>query len=115
MYLLVIRTLNRGGHRPYAQFDTLFVVGLGLHVLGKIAFGLEGEVAVAARVWPEVAVRPDVFLQHGGLLASDTAALAHVPPSPASPHVGVVVIVVGLVAALDLTGRVIARRPGGRG
>ena len=114
-YLLIIRTLNRGGHGPYAQLDTLFVVGLGLHVLGEIALGLEGKVAVAARVGPEVAVRPDVLLQHRGLLAPDAAALANVPTPTAPPHVGVVVVVVGLVAALDLAGRVIASRPGGRG
>ena len=114
-YLLIVRTLNRGGHGPNAQLDALFVVGLGLHVLGEIAFGLEGKVAMAARVRPEVAVRADVLLQHRGFLATDAAALAHVPTPTASAHVGVLVVVVGLVAALDLAGRVIATRPGGRG
>ena len=116
MYLLIIRSLDGGGHGSYSELDALLVVGLGLHVFGEVALGLEGEVAVAARVRPEVAVRPDVLLQHGGLLAADAAALAHVPAPPAPAHVGVVVVVVGLVAALDLTGRRrFAGRPGGRG
>ena len=90
-------------------------MGLGLHVFGEVALGLEGEVAVAARVRTEVAMRADVLLQHGGLLAADAAALADVPAPPAPAHVGVVVVVVGLVAALDLTGRRrFAGRPGGR-
>ena len=68
------------------------MVCFALHVLGQVAFGLEAEVAVFACVRPEVAVGPDVFLQHGRFLATNPAALAHVFPAAPTPDVGIVVV-----------------------
>jgi len=69
-------------------------------VLCQVALRLEREVAVPARVRPEVGVRPDVFLQHGRLLAPDAATVADVTTSTAASNVGVV-IVKALVTAFD--------------
>ena len=68
-------------------------------MLGQIAFRLEAEVAILACEGPNVGVGADMFLQHGGFLASDAAAVADVLSPPATPDV-CVVVVSGLVAAL---------------
>ena len=77
-------------------------MGLRLHVFREIPLGLEREVAVLAHVRPEVAVRPNVFLEHRGFLAPNTASVAHVAASTAASNVGVVVLIRRLVAALDV-------------
>lgn len=56
------------------------------------AFCLEGEVAELADIRPHVRVRPDVFLQHAGLLAADAALLADVLPPAAAADVNVVLV-----------------------
>ena len=97
---LVLGFFDGRRHRRDPQLDALLVVGLGLHVLRQVALRLEGEVAMAAGVRPEVGVRPDVLLQHGRLLATDAAAVADVAAPPAAADVRVVVVE-ALVAAFD--------------
>lgn len=65
---------------------------LNSHVVRGATFRLEGEVAELADVRPDVGVRPDVFLQHAGLLAADAALLADVLPPAATTDVNVVLV-----------------------
>ena len=97
---LVLGVFDRRWHWGDAQFDALLVVGLGLHVFRQVPLRLEGEVAVAAGVRPEIGVRPDVLLEHRWLLATDAAAVAYIATPTAAADVGVV-IVEALVPALD--------------
>jgi len=84
-------------------------------VLRQVPLRLERKVTMPTRVRPEVGVSPDVFLQHGRLLAPDTAAVADVSAPAATSDVGVVVVQ-AFVAALDGGGgrRMDRRRSGGR-
>ena len=75
---------------------------LGLHVLGEVALGLEGELAVQALVGAVVGVGAQVLLEHAGLLAADAAHLADVLAAAPPPHV--LVVLLALVAGPQLEG-----------
>ena len=87
-------------HRRDAQLDALFVVSLRLHVLRQVPLRLERKATMPASVRPKVGVGPDVFLEHGRLLAADAATVADVPTPTPAPDVGVIVIE-AFVATLD--------------
>lgn len=85
---------------PGVQTTPASLTHLGLHVLGEVAFGLEGELAVQALVGPVVCVGAQVLLQHAWLLAADPAHLAHVLASAPTPHV--LVVFLAFVACAEL-------------
>ena len=69
-------------------------------MLGEVAFGLEGELAVQALVGPVVRVGAQVLLQHAWLLAADPTHLAHILASPPTPHV--LIVFLAFIACTEL-------------
>ena len=63
-------------------------------MLGEIALGLEGELAVQTLVGPVICVSPQVLLQHAWLLAANSTHLTHVLAPTPTPHILIVLLAV---------------------